>query len=360
MDKKWVVFLGAGNSQVELIKKAAELGYRVLAIDQNDKAPGFNFADKKIVESTHDFEAIIKNLDIIDFSGIVARTTGKALFTAASLSKKYDIPGINFELANIATSKSALRNFCISKDIKVPHGEKISTISDLDQDRFVDQIIVKPDFTITGKKSISKVKLSNEQGLENAIDLALLSSGNKYVEVEEFIEGYDCTYLTWIKNGIPSILLSWDELNSYDENNYLYQIGVSMPSISLFINHSEKILQIINKFAKFFPDVNSLLAFSFIVDERGYPFLIELHADLTGDQILDKLAPVVTNSDALLEIVKLLINKNSNLSSCLKKFSKQKPSALIYENNLKDLVISKDDIFLLHEEIKSLTRYKII
>lgn len=364
LSKNWIICLGAGVSQIPLIKNASKLGYKVLAVDRNPRAPGFDFSDKKIVESTHDFEAINEKLHTNNFSGIIARSTGKALFTAASLSKKYNISGINHDLANIATSKSALRNFCSEKKIKVPYGTKISNVNQLNADRFIDQIIVKPDFTITGKKSISKVKIANKQELENSINLAQLSSGNEFVEIEEFIEGYDCTYLTWIKNGIPSILLSWDELNSFDTSSYLFQLGVSMPSISIFTEHSKKIKKIINKFTKLFPTISTLLAFSFIVDKKGNPYLIELHADLTGDQILDKLAPIVTNSDCLLEISKLFFNKNYNLTSCKKKFSIQKPSALLYKNklynNLNDLFISKDDIFLLHEEIKILTKYQIL
>ena len=30
------------------------------------------------------------------------------------------------------------------------------------------------------------------------------------------------------------------------------------------------------------------------IDKKGNPWLIEIHGDLTGDQILDKLAPMVT------------------------------------------------------------------
>ena len=36
MKKEWVVVLGAGKSQLALIKNAKSLGYKVLAIDQID------------------------------------------------------------------------------------------------------------------------------------------------------------------------------------------------------------------------------------------------------------------------------------------------------------------------------------
>lgn len=361
---KWVICLGAGKSQIPLIKKAKLLGFKVLAVDINCRSPGFGIADDKIIESTHNSKAIIAKIKGKHFSGLLARTTGNALFTAADIIKDFSLLGINLNLAKIATSKSALRQFCLANSINMPYGIAISSPHQLDKNKLKSCIVVKPDFTLVGKKSIKKVKLTNENLLHDAILLALSSSGNGVVEVEEFIEGYDCTYLAWIKNGTPSTLLSWDELNGFDEEFNLTQFGISMPSISLHLNHKNKIEKEINKFTKLFPNVSTMLAFSFRIDKKGNPWLIEIHGDLTGDQILDKLAPMVTNCDCLLEIVNLFVNKNSTLPSCLEKFSNQKPSAIIYQDklnsNTNEILFSKDNIFLLHEKINNLTSFDII
>ena len=361
---KWVICLGAGKSQIPLIKKAKLLGFKVLAVDMNCHSPGFGFADEKIIESTHNSKSIIAKIKGRHFSGLLARTTGKALFTAADIVKVYNLLGVNFNLATIATSKSALRQFCLANNINMPYGIAISSLNQLDKNKLESYVIVKPDFTLVGKKSIKKVKLTNKNLLNDAIDMALSSSGNGVVEVEEFIEGYDCTYLAWIKNGTSSTLLSWDELNGYDEDSNLTQFGISMPSISLHLNHKNKIEKEINKFTKLFPNVSTMLAFSFRIDKKGVPWLIEVHADLTGDLILDKLAPMVTNCDCLLEIVNLFVNKNSTLSLCLEKFSEQKPSAIIYQNKLNsktnEILFSKDNIFLLHKKIHNLISFNII
>ena len=57
-----VICLAAGKSQVSIILKAKSLGYAVVAIDQNRKAPGFSYADFKIYQSTYDGDTIIKEL----------------------------------------------------------------------------------------------------------------------------------------------------------------------------------------------------------------------------------------------------------------------------------------------------------
>jgi hypothetical protein len=358
MNEKWVACLGAGESQISLIKNSQLLGYKVLAIDRNPKAPGFAFSDESLVQSTHDSDKIIEEIKDINLSGLLARSTGGALFTAASIVKKYKIPGVNHDLAIIATSKSALYEFALDNNIRVPHGIKVSGVAEFNENEFIDQIIVKPDFTIIGKKSISKVKATNKNEVKNAVESALLSSGNEFVQIENFIKGYDCSYLSWIEYGSSTVLLTWDELIGFDENFSLFQFGVSTPSISLTTNNSQEIVNVIDDFAKLFPEVRTLLAFSFRVDENGVPWLIEVHADMTGDLILDKLAPVATGCDFLLEITKLFICNESGPILNSEYFFEKKPTALLYKNSnaniIDDLVFSEADIILLYKKIRLL------
>lgn len=364
MNNKWIICLGAGDSQLSLIKNAQFLGYKVLAIDKNSRALGFNLADESIVESTHNSDNIIDKIKGRKWHGLLARCTGRALFTAANIVKEFKVLGVNYDLANIATSKSALRKFSLDNNIKVPYGIKVSSVKDFNENEFTNKIIVKPDFTIIGKDSIAKVKTSDRSKVNNSIELALLSSGNEFVEIEDFIEGYDCSYLSWIENGSSSILLTWDELIGFDEDFNLFQFGVSMPSISLTTNQSKKIEKVIDKFAKLFPDVRTLLSFSFRVDSRGIPWLIEVHADMTGDLILDKLALISTGCDFLLEITKLFIKGESSLDFNLNNDFITKPAALLYkskaDNGVNDLVLSEDDIFLLHDKINSLIKGTVL
>jgi len=357
MNEKWVICLGAGDSQVSLIRNAQLLGYRVIAIDRNPKAPGFKYADKSLIESTHNSSGIISKISGKKWYGSLARCTGDALFTAADIAMMFNLPGLNHELASIATSKSAMRKFSRENNIKVPHGIRVSSCEDFRVQEFDNQIIIKPDFTVIGKKSIAKVDSSDFVKVNNAIESALLASGNEYVEVEDFIEGYDCSYLAWIENGISTTLITWDELIGFDESFNLFQFGVSTPSISVAINQSKKIEKVIENFSKLIPDVCTLVAFSFRVDAQGVPWLIEVHADMTGDLILDELAPAATGCNFLLEITKLFIKGESSLDFNLNNDFITKPAALLYkskvDNGVNDLVLSEDDIFLLHDKINS-------
>jgi len=106
------------------------------------------------------------------------------------------------------------------------------------------------------------------------------------------------------------------------------------------------------------------VAFSFRVDAQGIPWLIEVHADMTGDLILDELAPAATGCNFLLEITKLFINDRSSLDCTLRDSFALKPTALLYKNKIdnsaNDLMLSSDDIFSLHNEINNVIEDTIL
>ena len=52
--RKKMMILGASALQVPAIKKAKELGYRIILVDYDENAVGFALADVKLVVSTLD------------------------------------------------------------------------------------------------------------------------------------------------------------------------------------------------------------------------------------------------------------------------------------------------------------------
>lgn len=352
---KWVICLGAGHSQVSLIINAQSLGYKVLAIDINPNAEGFIYSDDILIESTHNSDEILAKIPQKKWHGLLSRCTGNALFTAAEIIKTFDLHGVTYNLAEIGASKSSLREFCSKNNIKVPYGLKIKNHKEFNPKNFTDKIIIKPDFTLVGKKSIAKLNSLNKFDVKNAIELAQSASGNNYVEVEDFIEGYDCSFLSWMEDGTSSILFGWDELIGFDDSDNLVQYGISMPSITTIDNKKYiKIKKIIDDFAKFFTKSRTLLAFSFRVDTEGIPWLIEVHADMTGDLILDKLVPASTGNNILLDITKLFIQNEYDIDLILENCAVQKPTAVLFNKNhtYNDIkIINGNSLFDLHYKI---------
>lgn len=122
--KDAVICLGAGKSQEPVIAKAKTLGYEVIVIDQEKTSSGFQYADIKIYQSTYDADAIIKELKSLQnkfrWVGVLNRSSGPPVITAAKICKHFNIPGVPIESAEIIVNKDKLRIACLKHDIPSP------------------------------------------------------------------------------------------------------------------------------------------------------------------------------------------------------------------------------------------------
>jgi len=287
-----IICLAAGNTQIPLIKAAKSMGYSVVVIDRNLKAKGVSYADIFIPVSTYDTAKVLMELRKLkkmnEFRGIVARASGPALFTASEIAREFRLPGLSRDIAFLATQKANIREFCTKRNIPVPKGYRIKRQDEIDS-TFRLPFLVKPDYPLVGKKDIRIVLDKTQVG--SAVREASKSSYNEFVEIEEYIEGFDVSTLFLLKGGNATILTSWDELAGIDCNNLVKGIGVSIPSVIAGKDVEKKIAEIISRFAKHFSSINALLILSFRIDMLGNPYVIELHADLSGDLIADILLP---------------------------------------------------------------------
>jgi len=350
---RWVICLGAGASQLPLIKAASDLGYRVLAVDRNPDSEGFVFAAEALVHSIYDADGLITEIGSRSFEGILCRCTGQALFTAAKISDYFGLSGVNYELANISTSKSALREFCTDKHINMPRGIKsnikngVISIND-----FSNYVVVKPDFTLVGKKSIKKISTDDNGLLSKSIEIASIDSGNGLVEIEQFIDGYDCSFLFWMESGTLTLLLDWDELSYFDNNGDLISIGASTPSVAASLRNLDEIFEITNELCADFSSVSALLAFSFRVDKNGKCWLIEIHADYTGDLILDVLAPNASGYNYLEDLTSLILRGTLTDEKFKIMLNQERtPTAVIYDDFSGHEIVKAESIEALHVKI---------
>ena len=328
MKKSWIISLGAGYSQLPLIMEARALGYRVAAVDRDPSAIGFLFADRAVECSTHDTARLLDLIVAEDWEvqGVLARTTGQALWTAAALVEKFGLPGPSRQLAELGTSKQALKSFLIAHGLRTPLGRVCNAEELPKEDEIPYPRIVKPDFTCVGKADIRIAR--NQEQCREFLPLAATNSGNGQALIEQFIEGHDVSFLIWLHRGKASLLLSWDEINGFDSTGAVGAIGLVMPSSAAECGHEEAIFCEISALATHFPQDSVILALSYRIDESGLPWLIEMHADLTGDLILDVLARRSTHQNVISALVKLQLSGDPSAFGDLT----MTPSALLHKN----------------------------
>ena len=288
--KDIVICLGAGKNQIPVINSLRKKGYMVLGVDKDINAPGKIFFDVFINISTYQSDDILKKLEYYEneynFIGLIARTSGQALFTAAEIIKKYKLKGISKELAELSTIKSNLRAFCQEENIRFADGLLIEN-NEFNSHALTFPVIVKPDFPVVGKKDVRII--DGPENLNDSIEKAMKSSYNNRVEIENYIEGFDVAYLFYIKKGSPYIITCWDEYVGVKHNNEIIGLGASIPSVVNNTGTAAEIQIIIKKIADRFTEVEAFLILSLRITKEQKAYVIELHSDLGGDLIADVL-----------------------------------------------------------------------
>ncbi len=323
-----LIFLAAGSSQIPLIQKAKDLGYSIVAIDQNEKAPGFLYADFKIYHSTHDGDAIIHKLKKLNlkFIGIINKSSGPPVFTSALISKKFKLPGIPVNSCKSLVNKDQMRTSCKNYKIPIPKYKIFSSKQIRNNRQFNYPVIVKPSLSLKGKSGISLVSSNNK--INSALNYAFDNTINKKVLVEEYLQGLDFSLISFVNNKklFPICLL--EELNIVDKKGSVMPRGYRTIKQKDF-HFKEKANAIAQKIISKFGIVRSPLNISFRSTANKALKIIEVHLDIGGDFLLEKFFPKAMSFD-----FKKLIIEMSIGSAKVPKDLNMKPTALFYKHNL--------------------------
>ena len=140
---KKVLIFGAVK---HVIKKAKELGYETIVIDQNPNIACIKQADKFKNISFEAYEECLQYAREEHVDGVVTATEF-AVLTASYVANKMNLPGLDFEVAKLVKSKYEIRKKMQEKYItNVPQFYEVSKIEELYEikDKIKFPIILKP------------------------------------------------------------------------------------------------------------------------------------------------------------------------------------------------------------------------
>ena len=298
--KDAVICLAAGKSQEPVIAKAKTLGYVVVAIDRDKESPGFQYADIKIYQSTYNSDAIIKELELLKdeyrWIGVLNRSSGPPVITAAKICEYFNIPGVPIESAKNLVNKDKLRESCLKYGIPSP-AYKIYSTNEREtvfSNKF--PIVVKPALSLIGKSGISVVRSENK--LKSSINYAINNTINKKIIVEEFLKGPDLTFVSFVRDGKLCPICLLDEINIEQEDGSIIGKGYKTHSRSEndWMSQANKISQ---QIMSIFKIERSAFMVSFRVDSKNNLKLIEVHLDLGGDLLIEEIFPKALPFDFL-------------------------------------------------------------
>ncbi len=327
IDKKAIICMAAGPSQVMVIKKAKEMGFKVIAVDRKPDAVGFELADEKIIISTYEPQPIINHilkLKQYKLMGVINRSSGPPVITSAVVSKAFDLPGIEPEIADNIVSKSKLSTICNEKNIAVPNCQSVQDLSEIVWDQIEYPCIVKPSLSLIGKSRVKIIR--DKDDLTQAFQRSKKVSCDGWVNIEEYIAGHDISLMAMVRDGelLPVVLL--DELNCRNDSMEFYGAGFVVPSIFSDSIEEKHILDLADDIVNKLGLRTTPFLMSCKCEKGGFPCLIEIHLDLGGDLVLDELLPASSSFDFIKYAIDILTGQIPEQSMAAT-FS---PAAILY------------------------------
>jgi biotin carboxylase len=312
-----IICIGAGVSQIPVLKSIQNKGYKAIAIDKNPEAIGFKYSDEKLILSTHEEKPIIEALRSLvskyQFSGLLNRSSGPPVVTAAYVSEAFNLPGVKPETALKIINKSYFIETLKSKCLYAPWHQTINDIKDINWDQISFPAIVKPSISLVGKKGVRIV--NNRKELFKSIAKVKKYAFDNKIEIQEYFEGNDVGILSMLDKGVLKLVAIIDEINHFTIDGKVQAVGVAVPT-NQSIETQRKLISFTEKIIKAFDLIDSSTPFliSYRCKNNGTFIPIEIHLDLGGDLILEELLPASTDFNFLDFALSIMTSNDMQIS----------------------------------------------
>lgn len=312
---KKIMILGASILQVPAIKKAKDMGLYVIAVDMDEDAIGFKYADKSLVISTLDKEAVLAVAKKEKINGIMTIASDRPMMTVAKVAEEMNLPGIDCQTALNATNKTIMRRCLYEAKVPVPLFYMASTKDEYLNGikKFRNKCILKPADN-SGSRGIFLIEnTQNKELINNAYDYTYQYSNSGDILLEEFMEGPEVSVETLSVEGICNVIAITDKLTTGAPN--FVEMGHSQPSM-LSKDICKKIEKITIDAVKAIGIKTGPAHTEIIVTEDG-PKIVEIGARLGGDNITTHLVPLSTGVDMVKCTIQLALGENINFGKKL-------------------------------------------
>jgi biotin carboxylase len=197
---KTILILGAGFLQSFVIRKAKEIGYRVLTVDKDPKAPGFDYADKYAVIDIVDQDACLLYAQHHHVDGVITAATDYGVLSAAYIAAKMNLPGLKYDVAKVIKNKFLVRRLLASAFRGNTQFFEISNLSELDNiiGMIRYPVMIKP---CDGSGSKGTVRVDNSEDLLAACQEAQRNSVTGKVLIEDFVFGTEYGVESFVYQG---------------------------------------------------------------------------------------------------------------------------------------------------------------
>lgn len=346
---KKIMVLAAGLLQIDVIEKAKSMGYYVLAVDGNPKAPGFNVADKAICADIVNEETMLKIARDEHVDGVIHPCSEVSMAVMGRINDELGLSGISCEQAICATNKHLMRKAFEKGNAPSPKSILAQDAEDAWsrlQNEFDTDAILKPSRN-SGSRGIAKVSRDMDKGdFIRAYDEALSESRDHSVLIEQFIEGPEFSIEMIVWQGEIHVLTVTDKKTTGAP--HFVELGHNQPSC--FSATDVETLKAAAVAGVRALGVNNCACHAEAKLMNGKAYLMEVGARLGGDFISTELTHLSTGIDMVAAAIDVALGVEPDLSAkedpkgvCVRYFC-PKPGKLVSISNTE--VLNNPHVYL--------------
>lgn len=346
---KKIMVLAAGLLQIDVIEKAKSMGYYVLAVDGNPKAPGFNVADKAICADIVNEETMLKIARDEHVDGVIHPCSEVSMAVMGRINDELGLSGISREQAICATNKHLMRKAFEKGNAPSPKSILAQDAEDAWsrlQDEFDTNAILKPSRN-SGSRGIAKVSRNMDKGdFIRAYDESLNESRDHSVLIEQFIEGPEFSIEMIVWQGEIHVLTVTDKKTTGAP--HFVELGHNQPSC--FSDADVETLKAAAIAGVKALGVNNCACHAEAKLMNGKAYLMEVGARLGGDFISTELTHLSTGVDMVAAAIDVALGVDPDLSVkeepkgvCIRYFC-PKPGKLVRISNTE--VLNNPHVYL--------------
>lgn len=311
---KKIMVLAAGLLQIDVIEKAKSMGYYVLAVDGNPKAPGFNVADKAICADIVNEETMLKIARDEHVDGVIHPCSEVSMAVMGRINDELGLSGISREQAICATNKHLMRKAFEKGNAPSPKSILAQDAEDAWrrlQSEFDTDAILKPSRN-SGSRGIAKVSRNMDKGdFIRAYDEALNESRDHSVLIEQFIEGPEFSIEMIVWQGEIHVLTVTDKKTTGAP--HFVELGHNQPSC--FSATDVETLKAAAVAGVRALGVNNCACHAEAKLMNGKAYLMEVGARLGGDFISTELTHLSTGIDMVAAAIDVALGVEPDLSA---------------------------------------------
>ena len=276
--KRKLLLVGGGYAEIPLILEAKQLGFHVITSGNYKEGLGHKIADEVAFADFSIPEEILKVALNNKIDAICSGCNDFAAISSSYVADKLGLPGHDsLENTFILHHKNLFKKLCTDINISSPKAYSFTDVRETLnylESALLPQIIKPVD--LTGGKGISII--NNKDNLKDIIEKAFKISRTKKVVVEDFIEGTNHGFTTFVKGGKIVFYFGDDEYYYLDR----YSVAGTWSPGSYSEKTKELLIKDIEKIFSNLKLVDGLFHVQFI-DNDNKPYIIEVTRRPPGD-----------------------------------------------------------------------------